>query len=144
MSSRRRRRDSPSEAARRISRPDARLRPAASHPFDDLLSSRPPVARQVASATQRVDTYRSYKALQALRSVRAALPRQARQTPARAISFGAWSLDPSFFVPEPLKRVKELLVCPRRAIRREVMFALRLRGAGSGARKKHYSNWSCK
>lgn len=140
MSSRRRRRDSPNEAARRISRPDARPRPAASRPFDDLLSSRPPVARQVASAIQRIDTYRSYKALQALRSVRAALPRQARQTPARAISFGAWSLPPSL----PEKTLQAASTCARRGIRREVLFALNRRGAGSGARKKHYSNRSCK
>lgn len=65
---------------------------------------------------------------------------QAIKRPSGPFSFGAWSFPPSLSLPE----AKKALSCARRGRRKEVLFAKKLTGAGSHARKRHYSNRSCK
>lgn len=69
-------------------------------------------------------------------SLKAVRGRLTRTTPARGVSFGPWSLS--------LPAARQALVCARRGIRREVIFAKKFTGAGSYARKKYFSNRSCK
>lgn len=87
-----------------------------------LVRSRPPIRAVLSSAKAHPGLW---KALQRL--------------------FGGWELPtpPARLAnaPEAFKRVAD---CARRHNRREVLFARRLTGKGSGKFKKHYTNRSCK
>lgn len=127
--SRRNRRLTKPEGARPTLSPAARYA-APSRVWGDLSPSRQPPAA-AASGLQR--SQRRQVSLSAVRHRRNFAP--------QGDFFGAWSLYP----PSPLvQKLQRAVTCVRRGIRREVLFASRATGAGSVARKKHYSNRSCK
>lgn len=137
-----RRRHVSNEVARQ-SRPDAPPRRATSRPWDDLAFNRPNDYQRSASVALRADRIRqtllaAYKA-----RVADALRKAPTRLPGR-FSFGAWSLPPSLLSQVPTERLIAADACARRSMRRQVLFAFKSTGKGSGSRKKHYSNRSCK
>lgn len=64
---------------------------------------------------------------------------KALQRPTRAFSFGTWYL-PTMHSFETLKVAE---TCAIRHIRREVLFARRMTGAGSKGRRLHFTNRRC-
>ena len=96
--------------------------------WTDLPQSRPELAAP-ASVPQR-----------GKRRAAAPIPPGARKRASEPVSWGEWTLPPTF----PKQTLQKALTCARRAIRREVLFAKRQTGAGSKGWKKHFSNRSCK
>lgn len=96
--------------------------------WTDLPQSRPELSAP-ASVGQRPNRHRFVAAVA-----------KTRQTASRPFSFGAWSLPPTL----SQKTLQRAVTCVRRGVRREVLFATRGRGKGSHARKKYFSNRSCK
>lgn len=115
-----------SEAARHT--PGARIRPAASRLWPDLPLNHPRVESGV-SVLRRSNR----------RRIATESPRKGLHGPSRAVSFGTWSLPPSVSTP----RLQAASTCARRYVRRSVLFASRSTGAGSKARRLHFSNRRC-
>lgn len=137
-----RRRDRLNEVARQPPRSDAPLRRATSRPWGDLASVVRPSTPRPASVVYQTNRIRQTLLAAYSRRVADSLRKPPNRAPG-AVSFGSWRLPPFSRLAQPPEPIRAASVCARRSIRREVLFALRRRGAGSGARKKHFSNTRC-
>ncbi|AZL83033.1 hypothetical protein [Apis mellifera associated microvirus 47] len=117
----------------------ARPSPAGSRDWPDLLFSRSTVYPRSTSVAHRADRIRQTLVAAYQRRVAESLRKAPIRAPG-AFSFGGWSLPPSMLS----QKLQAASVCARRSVRREVLFATRSTGPGSHARKRHYSNRSCR